>query len=70
LPVGVVIVAAFTAGAGSGGQDPFNLVLGLLPGGIGVSNLFLVLSGERQASLAATRQGRASVPASVPSSTP
>ncbi|MCS6933338.1 MAG: MscL family protein [Acetobacteraceae bacterium] len=47
LPVGVVIVAAFTAVAGSVGQDPFNLVLGLLPGGIGVSNLFLVLSGER-----------------------
>lgn len=61
LAVGVVIGAAFTAVVGSVVEDLFNPVFGLLLGGIDFSNLFLVLSGERQASLAATRQGGASV---------
>jgi large conductance mechanosensitive channel len=61
LAVGVVIGAAFTAVVGSVVEDLFNPLFGLLLGGIDFSNLFLVLTGERQASLAATRQGGASV---------
>jgi large conductance mechanosensitive channel len=61
LAVGVVIGAAFTAVVGSIVEDLFNPLFGLLLGGIDFSNLFLVLTGERQASLAATRQGGASV---------
>jgi len=61
LAVGVVIGAAFTAVVGSVVEDLFNPLFGLLLGGIDFSNLFLVLTSERQASLAATRQGGASV---------
>jgi large conductance mechanosensitive channel len=61
LAVGVVIGAAFTGVVGSVVEDLFNPLFGLLLGGIDFSNLFLVLTGERQASLAATRQGGASV---------
>lgn len=61
LAVGVVIGAAFTAVVGSLVEDLFNPLLGLLLGGIDFSNLFVVLTGERQATLAATRQGGAAV---------
>jgi len=61
LAVGVVIGAAFTAVVGSLVQDLFNPIFGLLLGGIDFSNLFIVLSGERQASLVATREAGASV---------
>lgn len=61
LAVGVVIGAAFTAVVGSLVQDLFNPIFGLLLGGIDFSNLFIVLAGERQASLVATREAGASV---------
>ena len=61
LAVGVVIGAAFTAIVNSLVEDLLNPVIGLLVGGIDFSNLFVVLSGERGASLAATRASGAAV---------
>jgi large conductance mechanosensitive channel len=61
LAVGVVIGAAFTAIVNSLVEDLLNPVIGLLVGGIDFSNLFVVISGERGASLAATRQSGAAV---------
>jgi large conductance mechanosensitive channel len=39
----------------------FNPIFGLLMGGMDFSNLFVVISGERKATLAATRDGGAAV---------
>lgn len=61
LAVGIVIGAAFTAIVASLVEDIINPIIGLLIGGIDFSNLFVVLSGERRASLEATRQGGAAV---------
>jgi large conductance mechanosensitive channel len=61
LAVGIVIGAAFTTIVGSLVEDLINPIIGLLIGGIDFSNLFIVLSGERKASLEATRQAGASV---------
>ena len=61
LAVGVVIGAAFTTVVGSLVEDLFNPLIGLLLGGIDFSNLFVVLTGERRATLAATREGGAAV---------
>lgn len=61
LAVGIVIGAAFTAIVSSLVEDLINPLIGLLVGGIDFSNLFIVLSGERQPSLEATREGGAAV---------
>jgi len=61
LAVGVVIGAAFTTIVTSLVEDLLNPVIGLLVGGIDFSNLFVVLSGERGPSLAATRASGAAV---------
>jgi len=61
LAVGIVIGAAFTAIVTSAVEDLLNPLIGLLIGGIDFSNLFIVLSGERQPSLEATRNGGAAV---------
>ncbi|NKE48137.1 large conductance mechanosensitive channel protein MscL [Roseomonas frigidaquae] len=61
LAVGIVIGAAFTAIVGSLVEDLINPVIGLLIGGIDFSNVFIVLSGERQATLEATRESGAAV---------
>ncbi len=61
LAVGVVIGAAFTSIVSSVVEDLLNPIVGILMGGIDFSNLFVVLFGERRASLEATRQGGASV---------
>jgi large conductance mechanosensitive channel len=61
LAVGIVIGAAFTTIVGSLVEDLINPIIGLLIGGIDFSNLFIVLSGERQPSLEATRASGASV---------
>jgi large conductance mechanosensitive channel len=61
LAVGIIIGAAFTAIVTSLVEDLFNPLLGLLIGGADFSNVFVVLSGERRASLEATREGGAAV---------
>jgi large conductance mechanosensitive channel len=61
LAVGIVIGAAFTAIVGSLVEDLINPIVGLLIGGVDFSNVFVVLSGERQPSLDATRDGGAAV---------
>jgi large conductance mechanosensitive channel len=61
LAVGLVVGAAFTAIVTSVVEDLLNPVIGLLIGGVDFSNQFIVLSGERQATLAATREGGAAV---------
>lgn len=61
LAVGIVIGASFTAIVGSLVEDLINPIIGLLIGGIDFSNLFVVLSGERQPTLDATREGGAAV---------
>jgi len=61
LAVGIIIGAAFTAIVGSLVTDIFNPLLGMMMGGIDFSNVFIVLSGERQATLEATRDGGAAV---------
>ncbi|WP_424811621.1 large conductance mechanosensitive channel protein MscL [Roseococcus sp. YIM B11640] len=61
LAVGVVIGAAFTTVVTSVVEDLINPLIGLLIGGIDFSNLFVVLTGERQPTLEATRQGGAAV---------
>jgi large conductance mechanosensitive channel len=61
LAVGLVIGAAFTTIVTSFVEDLINPIIGLLVGGVDFSNVFIVLSGERQTSLQATRQGGAAV---------
>jgi large conductance mechanosensitive channel len=61
LAVGIIIGAAFTAIVGSVVKDILNPILGLLMGGIDFSNLFIVLAGERKATLEATREAGAAV---------
>ncbi|MFM7612370.1 MAG: large conductance mechanosensitive channel protein MscL, partial [Alphaproteobacteria bacterium] len=61
LAVGIVIGAAFTAIVTSMVEDLLNPIIGLLMGGMDFSNLFVVISGERKATLAATREGGAAV---------
>ncbi|MBM3587141.1 MAG: large conductance mechanosensitive channel protein MscL [Alphaproteobacteria bacterium] len=61
LAVSIVIGAAFTAIVTSMVEDVLNPIIGLLMGGIDSSNLFVVISGERKATLAATREGGAAV---------
>ncbi len=61
LAVGIIIGAAFTTIVDSLVKDIFNPFLGLLLGGIDFSNVFVVLSGERLATLKATREAGASV---------
>jgi large conductance mechanosensitive channel len=61
LAVGLVIGAAFTTIVTSLVEDLINPVIGLLVGGVDFSNVFVVLSGERRASLEATREGGAAV---------
>lgn len=61
LAVGVVIGAAFTAIVTSLVQDLINPIIGILMGGIDFSNLFVVLSGDRMATLQATRDSGAAV---------
>lgn len=56
LAVGIIIGAAFTAIVNSLVRDIFNPVLGLLMGGIDFSNVFIVLAGERMATIEATRE--------------
>lgn len=61
LAVGIVIGAAFTTVVTSLVEDIINPFIGLLVGGMDVSNYFIVLSGERRASLEATREAGAAV---------
>ncbi len=61
LAVGIVIGAAFTTIVGSLVEDLINPIIGLLIGGIDFSNVFIVLSGERLATLEATRESGAAV---------
>ncbi|MBX6744335.1 MAG: large conductance mechanosensitive channel protein MscL [Acetobacteraceae bacterium] len=61
LAVGIVIGAAFTTVVTSLVEDIINPFIGLLVGGMDFSNYFVVLSGERQASLEATRASGAAV---------
>ncbi|MCC6718572.1 MAG: large-conductance mechanosensitive channel protein MscL [Acetobacteraceae bacterium] len=56
LAVGIIIGAAFTAIVGSLVKDVFNPLIGLLVGGIDFSNIFVVLKGERLATLEATQK--------------
>ncbi|MBX9701030.1 MAG: large conductance mechanosensitive channel protein MscL, partial [Acetobacteraceae bacterium] len=61
LAVGLVIGAAFTTIVTSLVEDLINPLIGLIVGGVDFSDIFVVLSGERRASLEATRQGGAAV---------
>ncbi len=61
LAIGIVVGAAFTTVVTSLVEDIINPFIGLLVGGMDFSNLFIVLSGERRASLEATREGGAAV---------
>ena len=61
LAVGLVVGAAFTTIVTSFVEDIINPIIGLLIGGVDFSNVFVVLSGERRASLEATREGGAAV---------
>jgi large conductance mechanosensitive channel len=61
LAVGLVIGAAFTTIVTSLVEDLINPIIGLLIGGVDFSNVFVVLNGERRASLEATREGGAAV---------
>ena len=56
LAVGIIIGVAFTAIVGSLVKDLFNPLIGLLIGGIDFSNIFVVLKGERLATLEATQK--------------
>ena len=59
LAVGIIIGAAFTAIVGSLVEDIFTPLIGLLVGGIDFTNIFIVLKGERMATLEATRKAGA-----------
>lgn len=55
LAVGIIIGAAFTSIVNSLVEDIFNPIIGLLIGGVDFSNIFVVVRGERMATLEATR---------------
>lgn len=55
LAVGIIIGAAFTAIVNSLVKDLFNPIIGLLIGGVDFSNIYIVLTGERRATLEATQ---------------
>lgn len=55
LAVGIIIGAAFTSIVDSLVKDLFNPIIGLLIGGVDFSNLYVVLTGERKATLQATQ---------------
>lgn len=59
LAVGIIIGVAFTAIVGSLVKDLFNPLIGLLIGGIDFSNIYVVLKGERLATLDATQKAGA-----------
>lgn len=59
LAVGIIIGAAFTSIVDSLVKDLFNPIIGLLIGGVDFSNIYVVLTGERQATLQATQQAGA-----------
>ena len=59
LAVGIIIGAAFTAIVGSLVEDIFTPLIGLLVGGIDFTNIFIVLKGERMATLEATSKAGA-----------
>ena len=61
LAVGLVIGAAFTTIVTSLVEDLINPLIGLAIGGVDFSNIFVVLKGERLASLDATRNSGAAV---------
>jgi large conductance mechanosensitive channel len=61
LAVGIVIGAAFTAIVTSLVEDLINPIIGLLVGGVDFSNVFVVLSGERHATVEATREAGGAV---------
>ncbi len=56
LAVGIIIGVAFTAIVASLVKDLFNPLIGLLIGGIDFSNIFVVLKGERLATLELTNK--------------
>ncbi len=55
LAVGIIIGVAFTGVVNSLVKDIFTPIIGLIVGGIDFSNIFVVLKGQRQATLAATQ---------------
>lgn len=55
MAVGIIIGAAFTAIVNSLVKDLFNPIIGLLIGGVDFSNIYIVLTGERRATLEATQ---------------
>lgn len=61
LAVGIIIGAAFTAIVNSLVGDLINPIIGLIPGGINFSDMFLDLSGTNPASLAAAKESGAAV---------
>jgi large conductance mechanosensitive channel len=61
LAVGIVIGAAFTSIVTSLVEDLINPIIGLMVGGIDFSNVFVVLSGERRATVEATREAGGAV---------
>jgi large conductance mechanosensitive channel len=56
LAVGIIIGAAFTSIVDSLVKDLFNPIIGLLIGGVDFSNIYVVLTGERKATLQLTQQ--------------
>ena len=61
LAVGIIIGAAFTSIVSSLVEDIFNPLIGLMIGGVDFSNIFVVVKGERLATLEATRSSGAVV---------
>jgi large conductance mechanosensitive channel len=59
LAVGIIIGAAFTAIVSSLVEDIFNPLIGMMIGGVDFSNIFVVVKGERLATLEATRNAGA-----------
>ncbi len=59
LAVGIIIGAAFTSIGSSLVEDIFNPLIGLMIGGVDFSNIFVVVKGERMATLEATRSSGA-----------
>jgi large conductance mechanosensitive channel len=59
LAVGIIIGAAFTSIVSSLVEDIFNPLIGLMIGGVDFSNIFMVVKGERLATLEATRSSGA-----------
>ena len=61
LAVGIIIGAAFTSIVSSLVEDILNPLIGMMIGGVDFSNIFLVVKGERMATLDATRNSGAVV---------